>query len=96
MRQSARRAKCCAPANGRSCSRCGGVHIRDTALSLDSQTASYYLRSERLEAHKNVVAVSHSTGSILRGPNLTYYRVARGIRDTSEMYATSRPTIDEK
>jgi hypothetical protein len=30
----------------------------------------------------------------LRGPNLTYYRAAQGVRDTAEMYATSRPTID--
>jgi hypothetical protein len=72
----------------------GGVQIRDTALSLDATTASYFVRNERLEAHKDVVAVSHASGSVLRGPNLTYYRVARGVRDTSEMYATSRPTID--
>jgi hypothetical protein len=72
----------------------GRVHIRDTAMSLDAETASYYLRTERLEAHKNAVAINHATGSVLRGPNLTYYRVARGLRDTAEMYATSRPTID--
>ena len=72
----------------------GRVGIRDTAVSIDATTASYFLRQERLEAHKNVVAVSHPTGSVLRGPNLTYYRVARGVRDTAEMYATSRPTID--
>jgi hypothetical protein len=71
----------------------GGVQIRDTAVSIDAVTASYFLRQERLEAHKNVVAVSRATGSVLRGPNLTYYRVAKGIRDTAEMYATSRPTI---
>lgn len=70
-----------------------GVQIRDTAVSIDAVTASYFLRQERLEAHKNVVAVSRATGSVLRGPNLTYYRIAAGVRDTSEMYATSRPTI---
>src|SRR6059036_1629753 len=70
------------------------VHIRDTAITLDATTASYFLRQERLEAHRNVVAVSRATGSVLRGPNLTYYRAARGVRDTVEMYATSRPTID--
>src|SRR5438093_580117 len=72
----------------------GGVQIRDTAITLDATTASYFLRQERLEAHRNVVAVSRATGSVLRGPNLTYYRAARGVRDTVEMYATSRPTID--
>jgi hypothetical protein len=72
----------------------GRVQIRDTAISIDATTASYFLHQERLEAHKDVVAVSQPSGSVLRGPNLTYYRVVRGIRDTSEMYATTRPTID--
>jgi len=70
------------------------VHIRDTAVTLDATTASYFLRQERLEAHKNVVAVNRRTGSVLRGPNLTYYRAAKGVRDTLEMYASGRPTID--
>jgi hypothetical protein len=39
------------------------------------------------------VAVNKSNGSVLRGPNLTYWRSAGGIRDTVEMYATQRPTI---
>ena len=70
------------------------VHIRDTTLTLDAMTAAYYLNQERLEAHKNVVAVNRNTGSVLRGPNLTYYRAVPGIRDTLEMYSTGRPTID--
>ncbi len=70
------------------------VHIRDTAITLDATTAAYFLHQERLDAHKNVVAVNRNTGSVLRGPNLTYYRAATGIRDTLEMYATGRPTIE--
>lgn len=70
------------------------VHIRDTTLTLDATTAAYYLIQERLEAHKNVVAVNRNTGSVLRGPNLTYYRAVSGIRDTLEMYSSGRPTID--
>src|SRR3989449_3745222 len=70
------------------------VHIRDTAITLDATTAAYFLRQERLEAHKNVVAVNRKTGSVLRGPNLNYYRAVRGVRDTLEMYASGRPTID--
>ncbi len=70
------------------------VHIRDTSLTLDAANASYFLRQERLEAHKNVVAVNRNTGSVLRGPNLTYYRAAKGVRDTLELYASSRPTIE--
>jgi hypothetical protein len=70
------------------------VHIRDTAIALDARIAAYYLRQERLEAHNSVVAVNRATGSVLRGPNLTYYRAVKGVRDTLEMYASSRPTID--
>ncbi len=70
------------------------VHIRDTALTLDATTAAYFLRQERLDAHKEVVARNRNTGSVLRGPNLTYYRAAAGIRDTLEMYASGRPTIE--
>ena len=70
------------------------VHIRDTVIILDATTAAYFLRQERLEAHKNVVAVNRTTGSVLRGPNLTYYRAVKGVRDTLEMYASGRPTIE--
>src|SRR5437660_6788743 len=70
------------------------VHIRDTVMILDATTAAYFLRQERLEAPKNVVAVNRTTGSVLRGPNLTYYRAVKGVRDTLEMYASGRPTIE--
>lgn len=72
----------------------GRVAIRDTGLSLDAKFASYFLRDERLEAHNNVVAVNRRTGSVLRGPNLKYWRAAKGVRDTVEMYATQRPTVE--
>ena len=70
------------------------VHIRDTVMTLDATTASYFSGQERLEAHNNVVAVNRGTGSVLRGPNLMYYRAVKGLRDTLEMYASGRPTID--
>jgi len=69
------------------------VHIRDTAMTLDAVNAAYFLGQERLEAHKNVVTVNRKTGSVLRGPNLTYYRAVKGVRDMLEMYASGRPTI---
>src|SRR5881396_1595910 len=72
----------------------GRVVIRDTGIALDSRFASYFLRDERLEAHNNVVAVNRRTGSVLRGPNLRYWRAVKGIRDTVEMYATQRPTVE--
>jgi len=72
----------------------GHVAIRDTGLALDANFVSYFLRDERLEAHNNVVAVNRRTGTVLRGPNLKYWRVAQGVRDTVEMYATQRPTVE--
>jgi len=72
----------------------GRVVIRDTGLALDARTASYFLKDERLEAHNNVVATNRRSGSVLRGPNLRYWRAAPGIRDTVEMYATQRPTVE--
>ncbi len=72
----------------------GRVVIRDTGLALDARFASYFLRDERLEAHNNVVAVNRRTGSVLRGPNLKYWRAVKGVRDTVEMYATQRPTVE--
>ncbi|HET8712706.1 MAG TPA: hypothetical protein VFM23_03385, partial [Gemmatimonadales bacterium] len=71
----------------------GNVQIRDTGFALDARLARYYLREERLEAHNNVVATNRRTGSVLRGPNLNYWRAVPGVRDTVEMYATQRPTV---
>src|SRR5438094_10120178 len=70
------------------------LHIRETTLTLDATNASYFLRQERLEAHRNVVAVNRTTGSVLRGQSIPYYRAVKGVRDTVEMYASARPTID--
>ena len=72
----------------------GRVQIRDTGFSLDARIVRYHLRDERLEAHNNVVAVNRITGSVLRGPNLNYWRAVAGVRDTIEMYATQRPTVE--
>jgi hypothetical protein len=72
----------------------GGVRIRDDLISLDATTARYHTRAERLEAHRNVVAVNRRNGTVLRGPNLTYLRAVQGVRDTTEMLASSRPTIE--
>jgi len=72
----------------------GHVKIRDTTIALDANLASYYTKQERLDAHNNVVAVNRDNHSTLRGPNLTYYRAVPGVRDTMEMFASQRPTIE--
>jgi hypothetical protein len=40
-----------------------------------------------------VVTKNLVTGSTLTGPSLDYLRVVKGVRDTMEMFATGRPTI---
>ncbi len=71
----------------------GQVHFRDSAATLDSRTATYFPRDERLEAYGDVHLVNLETGSQLDGPALTYWREAPGLRDTAEMLATRRPTV---
>ncbi|HEV8265499.1 MAG TPA: hypothetical protein VGQ06_11145 [Gemmatimonadales bacterium] len=72
----------------------GQVRIRDTTLWLDANFVSYFTADERLQARNNVVAVNRKSGSVLRGPNLTYLRAVPGVRDTVEMFATARPTVE--
>jgi hypothetical protein len=69
------------------------VHIRDSLIWLDANIANYFTRAERFEASGNVTALNRRTRSTLKGPNLTYWRAAAGVRDTTESYATGRPTI---
>jgi hypothetical protein len=71
----------------------GSVRFRDSAVTLESRLASYFLRDERLEAYGDVRLTNLSTHSQLTGPALTYWRVAPGVRDTSELLAGSRPTV---
>lgn len=71
----------------------GRVHFRDSTATLDSRTATYFPRDERLEAYGDVRLVNLETGSRLDGSALTYWREAPGVRDTAEMLATNRPTV---
>ncbi len=69
------------------------VHFRDSTATLDADKLTYTARDEHLYAEGRVYTVNRHTRSSLRGPNLDYRRASPGIRDTAEMYATSRPTI---
>jgi lipopolysaccharide export system protein LptA len=71
----------------------GSVHFRDSATTLEADRLTYFVRQERLYAEGNVHTQNLRTRSDLRGPNLDYRRSRPGIRDTTEMYATRRPTI---
>lgn len=71
----------------------GRVRYRDSTLTMDADRGTYYRSSEQWEARGNVRTKNLKTGSTLVGPSLDYFRVVEGVRDTSEMYAVSRPTI---
>jgi hypothetical protein len=71
----------------------GHVSFRDSSVTLQSLTASYAIRDERLDASGDVHLENLKTGSLLTGPRLTYWRAVPGVRDTAEMLATSRPAV---
>jgi hypothetical protein len=72
----------------------GNVKYRDSTLTMDADNGTYYRNGEKWEARGRVVTNNLRTGSKLTGPALDYYRVAKGVRDTLEMYSTGRPRIE--
>src|SRR5882672_3728785 len=72
----------------------GHVHFDDSTVSLTAAKANYFLRDERLEAYGDVVLTNLRTGSRLTGPNLIYRRRISQLRDTTELYAMQRPTVE--
>jgi len=71
----------------------GKVQYRDSALTMDAQRGTYHRNAEKWEARGKVTTNNLLTGSTLTGPALDYYRVVKGVRDTTEMFATGRPRI---
>jgi hypothetical protein len=72
----------------------GRVRFEDDTVTLTARQVRYFPTDERLEALGEVRLVNKLSGSVLRGPNLTYWRAVTGVRDTSEMLATQRPTVE--
>jgi lipopolysaccharide export system protein LptA len=72
----------------------GRVKYRDSTLTMDADRGTYFKNRERWEARGKVVTKNLVTGSTLTGPTLDYMRVVKGVRDTMEMFATGRPTIN--
>lgn len=72
----------------------GRVRFQDSTAQLDAARAQYYPGSERLEAFGDVRLEDQKSRSVLTGPNLTYFREAPGVRDTTELFATRRPTVE--
>ena len=71
----------------------GRVKFRDSSGTLDADKVTYWSRLERMFAEGNVTTRNNATGTVLRGPNVDFYRAAPGIRDTQELTATMRPVI---
>jgi hypothetical protein len=72
----------------------GRVNFRDSTSELTADRASYFLGQERLDAFGNTRLRNRITGSVLRGRTLTYLRRLPGVRDTTLLTATQRPTIE--
>jgi hypothetical protein len=72
----------------------GHVDFQDSTAQLQSNRASYYLGDERLEASGDAHLRNRVTGSLLRGPQITYRRRVPGVRDSTELTACSRPTVE--
>jgi hypothetical protein len=72
----------------------GRVNFRDSTAQLTADRASYFLGQERLDAFGNTRLRNRTTGSVLYGPTLRYYRRLPGVRDTTLLTADQRPTIE--
>ena len=71
----------------------GHVRYQDSSMVMTAERGTYRREGERWEARGNVVTRT-TGGSTLRGPSLDYYRALPGLRDTVEVFAPGRPTID--
>ncbi len=71
----------------------GNVRYEDSSMVMTADRGTYRRDGERWEARGNVVTTS-TGGSSLRGPSLDYFRIVPGLRDTVEVFAPGRPTID--
>lgn len=72
----------------------GNVKYRDSSVTMDADHGTYFRTGERWEARKHVVTSNLANGSTLVGPSLDYFRAVKGVRDTIELYAIARPTIN--
>ncbi len=71
----------------------GSVRYRDETTEMTADFGTYFRDNDKWEARGNVVLTNRKDGSILQGPMLDYYRAIPGQRDTTELYADSRPTM---
>ncbi len=70
------------------------VEFSDSTARLTADRATYFELRDSLEARGHVRLVNLITGTVLTGPQLTYLRQVEAIRDTAELRASLRPTVE--
>ncbi len=70
----------------------GNVRYTEPRVRVSSNQMNYFQADERLLATGNVEATLPS-GSIMRGPQATYYRAVKGFRPAAKLEAVQRPRL---
>jgi lipopolysaccharide export system protein LptA len=70
----------------------GNVKYNEPRARVSSDQMTYFQADERLLATGRVEATLPS-GSIMRGPQATYYRAVRGVRPAARLEAVQRPRL---
>jgi lipopolysaccharide export system protein LptA len=70
----------------------GNVRYSEPRVKVSSNQMNYFQADERLLATGDVEATMPS-GSIMRGPQATYYRAVRGLRPQARLEAVQRPRL---
>lgn len=70
----------------------GNVKYTEPRVRVSSNQMNYFQVDERLVATGNVDAVLPS-GSIMKGPQATYYRAVKGVRPAARLEAVQRPRL---
>ena len=70
----------------------GNVRYSEPRVKVSSDQMNYFQADERLLATGNVEATLPS-GSVMRGPQATYYRAVRGLRPSARLEAVQRPRL---
>ncbi len=70
----------------------GNVRYTEPRVRVSSNQMNYFQADERLLATGNVEATLPS-GSIMRGPQATYYRAVKDVRPASRLEAVQRPRL---
>jgi lipopolysaccharide export system protein LptA len=70
----------------------GNVRYNEPRVRVSSNQMNYFQADERLLATGNVEATLPS-GSVMRGPQATYYRAVKGVRPAARLEAVQRPRL---